>query len=110
MARKRVEFRLSMPSRGSWNGGWSGAGNNYVIYRSLKDSRIAELTGGENITTANFYHRWDDGWGANVTMRVMEPKERRQKSAGFSGYDWMVTNIILYGKTEKPELEPVEST
>lgn len=89
---KRIEFRLSMPSRASWNGGWSGAGRNYVIVRTLTDQLADDL-----LAVGSWYHRWDDGWGAQITARVMEPGQRKAKSDGFAGYDWMVANIIAYG-------------
>jgi hypothetical protein len=91
----RVEFRLSMPSRGSWNGEWSGAARNYVIVRSLPDIRVSELIGTE--LSRSWLHRWDDGWCAQITARVMARGERTPKSDGFSGYDWMVANILAHG-------------
>lgn len=96
MTQRRVEFRLSMPSRGSWNGDWSGAGRNYVIYRSLSRADATRLLGDR--TTESWFHRWDDGWAACVTGRLMEPGERRQKSDGFCGYDWMVASIVQHGE------------
>ena len=89
---RRVEFRLSMPSSGSWNGGWSGADRNYVIVRTLPDEKAVEVVSG-----GPYYHRWDDGWGASISARLMDRGERAQKSDGFSGYDWMVANIVAYG-------------
>lgn len=91
----RVEFRLSMPSRGSWNGGWSGADRNYAIVRSLTTAQLDALMEGE--PKRSWFHRWDDGWCAQITARVMSPGERVKKSDGFSGYDWMVANILAYG-------------
>jgi hypothetical protein len=35
----------------------------------------------------------------------MASNERKRKSAGFCGYDWMVENILAYGDTEKPQPE-----
>jgi hypothetical protein len=92
----RIEFRLSMPSRGSWNGGWSGADRNYVIVRAVSDHTAAMLMD-ERDGGGRWYHSWDDGWAALVTARVMASGERRAKSDGFCGYDWMVDNIIKYG-------------
>ena len=98
----RVLFRLSMPNTGSWNGRWSGEGRNYVIVRGLKDARVAELG-----VPTSWYYRWDDGWGASVSARVMEKGERRPKSDGFCGYDWMVNNIIRWGTPKcQHEWEP----
>lgn len=53
-------------------------------------------------STASWFHSWTDGWRACVTARIMRQGERRPKSAGFCGYDWMVRNIIWYGDTTEP--------
>lgn len=97
---KRIEFRLSMPSVASWNGKWTGEGKNYVIYKNFSNKRCEELGIGENGKT--WYHRWDDGWTACVSARIMKTGERKTKSDGFCGYDWMINNIIIYDSTEKP--------
>jgi hypothetical protein len=95
--RRRVLFRLSMPSRGSWNGAWPGAERNYVIVRQLAQADIANLFGDK--AQASWFHRWDDGWTACVSGRLMDTGERAPKSDGFCGYDWMVDNIIRYGSS-----------
>jgi hypothetical protein len=89
---RRIEFTLSMPNRGSWNGGWSGAGNRYAIIRKVDDRAAIELDG------KYWHHSWPDGWGAGISARLMEPGERAKPSAGFSGYDWMVADILAHGK------------
>lgn len=98
MKRRRVEFRLGMPNVGSWNGRWSGDGKNYVIVRSLREDRIRELE-----IPRTWFHRWEDGWCASVAARVMDPGERRQKSDGFHGYDWMVASIVRCGEIRYEE-------
>lgn len=98
---KRVEFRLSMPSRSSWNGGWSGADRNYAITRTLTDKAVAALLGESD--KASWFHRWDDGWAAAINARIVPIGERVRKSDGFCGYDWMVRNILTYGDTREPE-------
>lgn len=100
---KRVEFRLSMPSRGSWNGEWSGASRNYTIVRTLPDHLAGVLMDPQG-DGGRWYHRWDDGWAALVTARVMDSGERARKSDGFCGYDWMVRNIIDHGSTADVEV------
>lgn len=97
----RVEFRLSMPSTGSWNGRWSGEGRNYIRVRTMTDKAAAELL--EGTPKRSWFHRWNDGWGARVEAREMTRGERAKKSDGFSGYDWMITNILRYGDTREPE-------
>ena len=94
----RVEFRLSMPNRASWDGGWSGESKNFVIYRTLNAVEFARVFGGE--ATATFFHHWSDGWTAAVAVRRLAPGEKHKRSDGFSGYDWMVSNIIKHGSTK----------
>ena len=96
----RVEFRLTMPSAHSWNGRWSGEGRDYLIVRTLREAEADVLIGDQS--TKSWFHNWSDGWTACVTARRMVPGERKTKSAGFAGYDWMVANILSYGRTEKP--------
>jgi hypothetical protein len=97
---KRIEFRLSMPSTGSWDGRWSGEGRNYVIVRTMSDVEADKLLDG--LAHRSWYHSWRDGWAALVTARVMDRGERARKSDGFGGYDWMVANILWYGSTTEP--------
>lgn len=98
--KRRVEFRLSMPSVGSWDGRWSGNGKNYTIVRSMTPAQTeaAGMTDGRGSWT----HAWNDGWCARISGRVMEPGERRKKSDGFCDYDWMVNHIIKFGHTRSP--------
>ena len=97
---KRIEFKLSMPGVNTWNGRWSGEKDNYTIVRKLSDTDVDKLLSGN--LRASWLHRWDDGWCARVDARIILKGERLPKSDGFCGYDWMVTNIVLYGATEKP--------
>jgi len=103
MTHHRVEFKLSMPGRSSWNGGWSGEGRNYVLVRELSDGDLARLLGlapeAINIATCrrSWSHRWSDGWVAEVSARVVPADEELPKSDGFCGYDWMVDNILATG-------------
>lgn len=100
-----IAFVLSMPGRNSWNGRWSGEGNLYaIVKRFTKKGREDELNG------QTWYHRWNDGWTAKIEAKKVDAKEAaqiRRKSRGFCGYDWMVSNIILYGETEAPKREQV---
>lgn len=99
----RVEFKLSMPGRASWNGGWSGEGKNYAIVRDLPDEDLARLfdlaPDGVDLTKCRriWTHRWSDGWLAQVSARVVPPGEELKRSDGFHGYDWMIDNILAKG-------------
>lgn len=93
--RSRVEFRLTMPGVGSWNGRWSGESRDFLLWRTLTDEEM-KAAGMEN-AVGSWRYAWDDGWCAGVSARIMERGERRAKSAGFSGYEWMVKNILKHG-------------
>ena len=76
MTRHRVEFKLSMPGRSSWNGGWSGEGRNYLVVRELSDEDLARLfdiaPDGVDLTKCRriWTHRWSDGWLAQIADEV----------------------------------------
>lgn len=100
-----IAFYLSMPNCASWNGRWSGEGRNYVIVRNLGRSKAAQLRTAE-LDGKSWYYNFGDGWGANVSARVVEPKEGarlRRTSAGFAGYDWMVESILRHDRILKYE-------
>lgn len=99
-----LSFELTMPNVGSWNGKWTGADKKYFIIQKIskpffnKKEHFKELK--EN-GFDNFYYRWDDGWGANVRVEIIngaEATKRRKQSKGFAGYDWMVKSIIDHGE------------
>jgi hypothetical protein len=101
MKRVRVEFRLTMSGCASWDGKWSGAGRNYSVVRTLTAERATEL----NLLPmrpfgAAWAHHWSDGWVALVKAQIVPPGKRLKKSAGFNGYEWMVSNIIDHGSTK----------
>jgi hypothetical protein len=99
----RVEFRLSMPGRSSWNGGWSGEGKNYAVARELTSDQITKLfdlaSEAFDISKcrSSWTHRWSDGWMAEVSARVVPAGEEPCKSDGFNGYEWMIDNILATG-------------
>lgn len=99
----RVEFKLKMPGRASWNGGWSGEGKNYSIVRQLDDAQIIQLfdlvpDGVDHAKALRAWtHRWSDGWIAEVTARAVPVGEELPRSDGFNGYDWMIDNILSRG-------------
>lgn len=99
-----VEFKLSMPSRGSWDNRWSGEDRNYTIVRELDDEHALQLDG------RSWSYGWSDGWCAVITARVVHERATLKPSDGFNGYDWMVASILRYGKIygdhERPEAAP----
>jgi hypothetical protein len=99
----RVEFRLLMPGRNSWDGKWSGDAHNYTILRDFDDDEKALRLVGRS-----WSYGWPDGWRAEVTARVVHDGEKLKPSDGFHGYDWMVDSILRYGKIyadhEVPEI------
>lgn len=96
----RVEFRLTMPCNNAWDGRWSGEGRDYLLYTQLSAAALDALMQGER--ELSWSHSFGDGWVAQVTARVMNPGEKRKKSAGFCGYDWMVSNILAHRSTRAP--------
>ena len=90
-------FELSMPGVASWNGKWSGEKDCYAVVRSLKNKELVKRI----VECGSYSYRWDDGWSAMVTVKVVtsvEANKIRKKSKGFCGYDWMVDSIIKHQK------------
>ena len=100
----RVEFKLAMPNRSSWDGGWSGESHNYTLVKTLDDERALQLDG------RSWSYGWSDGWRAEVSARLVHDAAELKPSHGFHGYDWMVESILQYGKIyadhERPESTP----
>lgn len=101
---KRIEFKLAMPGRGSWDGKWSGEARNYTLVQELDDDRASQLDG------QSWSYGWPDGWRAEIRARIVPEGETQKPSYGFEGYDWMVASILRYGKIyadhELPEVMP----
>lgn len=88
-----IVFELTMPHVGSWNGKWTGEGQQYI--RTMDERKVPEECWGKN-----FHYRWEDGWGACVSVTRMPANEARKlerHSAGFCGYDWMIKSIVTKG-------------
>jgi len=90
---KRIEFKLSMPHRCSWNGRWAGSDSNYTITENVTDKKSDEL-----MAVGSWRYSFGDGWEACVSARIVPKGERVKKSAGFCGYNWMVQSIRLYNE------------
>ncbi len=103
----RVEFRLTMPDRSSWDNKWSGDGRNYLLVRGVDAALAGQLDG------QTWSYGWPDGWRAEVSARALPEDETLRPSQGFCGYDWMVTSILQYGKIyadhERPATPPAGS-
>ena len=90
-------FKLSMPNRGSWNGGWSGESDKYVKYRQLP------LKGNSNVKDgSSHYYNFGDAWGASVSVMIVDGVKAKNQaikgSKGFCSYDWMIDSILKHGK------------
>jgi hypothetical protein len=100
----RVEFKLAMPNKGSWDNKWSGESRNYTIVKDLDDDRALQLDG------RSWSYSWPDGWRAEISARLVREAATLPPSHGFHGYDWMVASILRYGKIyadhECPETSP----
>lgn len=103
-----LSFTLSMPNNNSWNEKWTGEGKPYVIVRSVDSERAKELT-----AKGYYYYDFGDGWGAGVTVESVTASQAtslRNKSAGFCGYDWMVSELVKWGKIYGRHENPDEKT
>jgi len=90
-------FELSMPNRGSWNGGWSGERDKYVRHRQLPPKCSPNIKNG-----SNHYYNFGDGWGANIGVTIVDGVKAKNQaikgSKGFCGYEWMIDSIVNHGK------------
>jgi hypothetical protein len=100
----RVEFKLSMPGKASWDGHWSGEGKHYARVQTITNKAAVKLFGSDwnhrpaEDTRRSFSYNWSDGWSAQVTVRIMFAGEKARKSDGFAGYDWMIDSILRHGE------------
>lgn len=98
---KYLKFELSMPHRGSWNNKWSGDNSRFIrIYTySNKDFKDKNL---DKLVDRYFYYRWNDGWEACVSVKLLfdakEKNKLKKLSVGFCGYDWMIESILECGE------------
>lgn len=90
-----LRFQLTMPNVGSWNGKDTGTGDDCFAWRNVPKEKA------ETIKDKSFYYDFGDGWGANIRIT----QNRRCKTAGFRGYNWMINSIIENGKIIAPSYE-----
>lgn len=86
----RLVAELTMPNVRSWNGKWSGANDKYTkLFTTSRSPKMKEYIGG-------YYYNFGDGWGARVTIREAEPREKITNR--FCGYEWMIESIKKHKK------------
>ena len=99
-----LQFTLSMPNKGSWNGRWTGEDRLYakvISFRSKEQLQKAK----ELMGISNFHYNFGDGWSAKINVQPITAKEAvkvRRNTKGFCGYDWMIDSIINNRKIMKP--------
>lgn len=96
-----IAFELSMPGVNSWNGRWTGDGRAYVKVETLGLAAAKIMREAELVDGSPYSYDFGDGWRASVSVRFVEANEARRlrkSSAGFTGYDWMVEEILAHGR------------
>lgn len=94
-----LSFELTMPNVGSWNGQWTGQSSKYYRHRNVSKQEAEKILAGKERNS--WYYNFGDGWGANVSVvKVLagEKNKRERISKGFLGYDWMIDEILKYGR------------
>ena len=96
-----IEFKLSMPNIGSWDGKWTGEDNYYArvinITKRWGSGKKANELVKQILDKGSFYYDFRDGWGMSIAVREVDSKEAakiRKKSKGFCGYDWAIESIL----------------
>ncbi len=88
-----------MPNVGSWNGKWTGQSSKYYRHKTMCKRDAEKIMKGQD--RQSWYYNFGDGWGANVSVTIVLSKEKNKRekiSKGFAGYDWMIEEIIQYGR------------
>lgn len=96
-----LAFELSMPSVGSWNGKWTGAGNYYAVFHNIGRGKSAAEKVQKLVEKGSFHYDFGDGWCARINVREVSGRALtvlRRRSQGFCGYEWMVSSILEYGE------------
>ena len=94
---KYIVFKLSMPSVGTWNNKWSGAGNFYAYKIKLKDNVFSKID-----LQSSYNYNFGDGWTANISVQIFDKSKganfEMKGSKGFCGYEWMIDSILKYNE------------
>lgn len=91
-----LQFTLSMPNIGSWNGKWTGSENLYAKVINFGKSKKAK----EILEHGHYYYDFGDGWTARIDVAQIDAaraRKVRRASNGFCGYEWMIESIRYYG-------------
>jgi hypothetical protein len=94
-----MQYTLTMPNVGSWDGKWSGQERLYARIRYYTPTKIKEILGDK--PTLSWFYNFGDGWSAQVTAQIVAAKEAakiRRTSVGFCNYEWMIDSIEKHGK------------
>ncbi len=103
-----IQFTLSMPNVGSWNGRWSGREKLYAVVRSFTGRR-GQAVAKAMLAKKSYYYNFGDGWGASVRISEIashEARRVRKASQGFCGYEWMIDSIVRDGGIYTDHLRP----
>jgi len=93
-------FTLSMLSRSSWDGRWSGDNRLYAKVINMGRSKKADQRASELVEKGSFSYNFGDGWSARVLVTEVSGQEARKirhRTNGFCGYDWMIDSIRRKG-------------
>ena len=89
-----ISFELSMPGNNAWNGRWSGEGNCYAVVKAFRKMP-------DTFKLGYYDYNFGDGWRAAVSVREITrgaAQKLGRQSRGFCGYDWMIDEIIKFGR------------
>ena len=75
-------------------------GQLHATVENLGCTKKAMIKGEKLISNSPYFHHWDDGTSASISVREVDAKEARRVrkvSWGFLGYGWMVDSILAKG-------------